>query len=53
MANEIARRLRKTMTRVLRFWNIDGVLQTIDMTLSGSHPHPAAFGGHPPPSGGG
>jgi len=43
--------------RVLRFWNSDvdknlpGVLQTIDAALSGKPPHPAAFGGHPPPAG--
>jgi very-short-patch-repair endonuclease len=43
--------------RVLRFWNsdvdrnLDGVLQTIDAALTGALPHPAAFGGHPPPAG--
>jgi len=43
--------------RVLRFWNSDvdrnlaGVLQTIDSALGESAPHPAAFGGHPPPAG--
>jgi very-short-patch-repair endonuclease len=43
--------------RVLRFWNsdvdrnLDGVLQTIDAALTGTLPHPAAFGGHPPPAG--
>jgi very-short-patch-repair endonuclease len=43
--------------RVLRFWNNDvdqnlgGVLQTIDAALIASDPHPAAFGGHPPPAG--
>jgi very-short-patch-repair endonuclease len=42
--------------RVLRFWNSDvdrnlaGVLESIDQAL-GETPHPAAFGGHPPPSG--
>jgi very-short-patch-repair endonuclease len=42
--------------RVLRFWNSDvdhnlpGVLHRIDEALRES-PHPAAFGGHPPPSG--
>ncbi len=42
--------------RVLRFWNSDvdrnlsGVLESIDRAL-GTAPHPAAFGGHPPPSG--
>jgi very-short-patch-repair endonuclease len=43
--------------RVLRFWNSDidrnlsGVLETIDAVLTERLPHPAAFGGHPPPSG--
>ena len=43
--------------RVLRFWNndvdrnLDGVLQTIDAELRRGAPHPAAFGGHPPPAG--
>ena len=43
--------------RVLRFWNsdvdsnLDGVLETIDAALMASKPHPAAFGGHPPPAG--
>jgi very-short-patch-repair endonuclease len=43
--------------RVLRFWNsdidskLDGVLETIDAALMESNPHPAAFGGHPPPAG--
>ena len=43
--------------RVLRFWNndvdrnFDGVLQVINAELRKSTPHPAAFGGHPPPSG--
>ena len=43
--------------RVLRFWNNDvdqnlsGVLHTIDAALNGDAPHPAASGGHPPPSG--
>ena len=42
--------------RTLRFWNSDvdrnlaGVLQTIDQALR-EPPHPAAFGGHPPPAG--
>lgn len=41
--------------RVLRFWNndvdknLEGVLETIDRELR--TPHPAAFGGHPPPAG--
>jgi very-short-patch-repair endonuclease len=41
--------------RVLRFWNSDvdrnlpGVLHAIDDALM--HPHPAAYGGHPPPAG--
>jgi very-short-patch-repair endonuclease len=43
--------------RVLRFWNSDvdrnlgGVLQTIDVALADTRPHPTAFGGHPPPAG--
>jgi very-short-patch-repair endonuclease len=43
--------------RVLRFWNndvdhnLEGVLQTIDAELRRRTPHPAAFGGHPPPAG--
>jgi very-short-patch-repair endonuclease len=43
--------------RVLRFWNSDvdrnleGVLQSIDTVLREGDPHPAAFGGHPPPAG--
>jgi hypothetical protein len=43
--------------QVLRFWNSDvdrnlsGVLETIDTALRESLPHPAAFGGHPPPAG--
>lgn len=43
--------------RVLRFWNNDvdqnlaGVLEKIRATLVESIPHPAAFGGHPPPAG--
>jgi very-short-patch-repair endonuclease len=42
---------------VLRFWNADvdqnlsGVLETIHAALVERTPHPAAFGGHPPPSG--
>jgi very-short-patch-repair endonuclease len=42
--------------RVLRFWNNDvdcnlaGVLESIDQVLREA-PHPAAFGGHPPPAG--
>jgi very-short-patch-repair endonuclease len=42
---------------VLRFWNSDvdnnlsGVLETIDAALVARSPHPAAFGGHPPPAG--
>ena len=42
--------------RVLRVWNnevdrnLTGVLQSIDLALR-EPPHPAAFGGHPPPSG--
>jgi very-short-patch-repair endonuclease len=42
--------------RVLRFWNnevdrnLEGVLTLINEALHRS-PHPAAFGGHPPPSG--
>jgi very-short-patch-repair endonuclease len=43
--------------RVLRFWNSDvdqnlaGVLEVIRTALVESIPHPAAFGGHPPPAG--
>jgi very-short-patch-repair endonuclease len=43
--------------RVLRFWNSDvdrnllGVLETINTALAAANPHPAACGGHPPPSG--
>jgi very-short-patch-repair endonuclease len=43
--------------RILRFWNSDidrnlaGVLQAIDLALKENWPHPAACGGHPPPSG--
>jgi len=43
--------------RVLRFWNSDvdanlsGVLEVIDSSLRESSPHPAAYGGHPPPVG--
>jgi len=42
--------------RTLRFWNsvvdryLGGVLETIDRALR-EPPHPAAFGGHPPPAG--
>jgi len=42
--------------RVLRFWNnevdrsLAAVLQSIDLALRET-PHPAAFGGHPPPAG--
>jgi len=42
--------------RVLRFWNSDvdrnlgGVLESIDLALR-EPPHPAAYGGHPPPAG--
>ena len=42
--------------RVLRFWNSDvdsnlgGVLESIDQAPREA-PHPAAFGGHPPPAG--
>jgi len=49
--------LGKSGFRVLRFWNTDvdrnltGVLQTIDAALKEAIPHPAAFGGHPPPAG--
>ena len=49
--------LERAGFRVLRFWNsdvdsnLDGVLQTIDAALMASDPHPAAFGGHPPPAG--
>jgi very-short-patch-repair endonuclease len=50
-------KLEKSGFRVLRFWNSDvdcnlaGVLQAIDAALSEASPHPAAFGGHPPPAG--
>ena len=43
--------------RVLRFWNdeidhnLSGVLESIDIALAQNAPHPAACGGHPPPSG--
>jgi very-short-patch-repair endonuclease len=43
--------------QVLRFWNGDidrnlaGVLESIDLALKESSPHPAAFGGHSPPAG--
>ena len=49
--------LAKTGFRVLRFWNSDidrnltGVLETIESALNRAGPHPAAFGGHPPPLG--
>ena len=49
--------LERSGFRVLRFWNsdidrnLDGVLQSIDEALAENPPHPAAFGGHPPPSG--
>lgn len=42
--------------RVLRFWNnevdrnLPGVLEAIVTALQ-ERPHPAAFGGHPPPTG--
>ena len=42
---------------VLRFWNSDvgqnlsGVLESIHAALVERNPHPAAFGGHPPPAG--
>jgi very-short-patch-repair endonuclease len=42
---------------VLRFWNSDvdrnlsGVLASIHAALDERNPHPAAFGGHPPPAG--
>jgi very-short-patch-repair endonuclease len=50
-------RLNESGFRVLQFWNSDvdrdlgGVLETIDRALKESAPHPAAVGGHPPPSG--
>jgi very-short-patch-repair endonuclease len=50
-------RLSDNGFHVLRFWNndvdqnLDGVLQTIDTELRRRRPHPAAFGGHPPPAG--
>jgi len=49
--------LEQSGFRVLRFWNSDvdrnlaGGLQSIDAELRKSTPHPAAFGGHPPPAG--
>jgi very-short-patch-repair endonuclease len=49
--------LRRGKFRVLRFWNSDvdqnliGVLETIHAALVESDPHPATFGGHPPPAG--
>jgi very-short-patch-repair endonuclease len=48
--------LEQSGFRVLRFWNSDvdrnlaGVLQSINQALNET-PHPAAYGGHPPPSG--
>jgi very-short-patch-repair endonuclease len=33
------------------FLVLTGVLETIHATLVGRTPHPAVFGGHPPPSG--
>jgi very-short-patch-repair endonuclease len=51
------RNLNASGFRVLRFWNneidrnLPGVLHAIDRTLTETQPHPAAFGGHPPPSG--
>jgi very-short-patch-repair endonuclease len=51
------RKLARSGFRVLRFWNSDvdrnlrGVLQAIDVALMENKPHPAASGGHPPPSG--
>jgi very-short-patch-repair endonuclease len=48
--------LARSGFRTLRFWNSDGdrnlagVLQSIDQVLR-EPPHPAAFGGHPPPAG--
>jgi very-short-patch-repair endonuclease len=50
-------KLSRAGFRVLRFWNSDvdcnlsGVLQIIDAELNRKPPHPAACGGHPPPSG--
>jgi very-short-patch-repair endonuclease len=50
-------RLMQSGLRVLRFWNSDvdhnlaGVLEAIDSELKRNAPHPAAFGGHPPPAG--
>jgi very-short-patch-repair endonuclease len=50
------RTLERSGFRVLRFWNsdvdrnLDGVLESIDQALR-EPPHPAAFGGHPPPAG--
>jgi very-short-patch-repair endonuclease len=47
---------RRSGFRTLRFWNSDvdrnlaGVLESIDEALR-DPPHPAAFGGHPPPAG--
>jgi len=50
-------KLKRAGFRTLRFWNSDvdrnlnGVLQTIHAALLEGSPHPAACGGHPPPSG--
>jgi very-short-patch-repair endonuclease len=50
-------KLKQAGFRTLRFWNsdvdsnLDGVLETIDAALTESNPHPAAFGGQPPPAG--
>jgi very-short-patch-repair endonuclease len=50
-------KLTRAGFRVLRFWNsevdsnLSGVLETIDTVLAEKSPHPAAFGGHPPPAG--
>lgn len=50
-------KLRRVGFLVLRFWNSDidrnlsGVLETIHAALAERIPHPAAFGGHPPPKG--
>jgi very-short-patch-repair endonuclease len=50
-------KLTRAGFRVLRFWNsevdsnLSGVLEAIDIALAEKSPHPAAFGGHPPPAG--